>query len=227
MVSGNSWLRFEGGSEADLVEFLAKASLRQPVRVILEGETWGSGACKIVAGSPPGLDLRMVSLRGAPIGDAGIEILLSTPILAATQHLGIERCGLSDHDVELLAQSPLWINLRELSLCNRGGLETGPLNVIGDAGALALAASPHLGGLENLDLWNTGVGDRGLEAIVASPYLARLSSITAWGTQLSREGADRVKALAREQWERREANTRGAALCWIHSDYDERTITYG
>lgn len=224
--SDNSWLSFEGGTEADLEDFLAKAPLHRPVRVILTGEEWGLRACKIVAASPAGIDLRMISLRGASIRDAGIESLLSTPVLAPAHYLGIERCGLTDRGVELLAQLPQVNSLRELSLCNRGGIETGPLNVIGDAGARSLAASPRLSQLEKLNLWNTGVGDRGLAAIVTSPYLTRLSSITAWGTRLSREGASQVKALAQEQWESRTVNTLGAALCWIHTDYDERIITY-
>ena len=168
----------------------------------------------------------MVSLRGAPIGDSGIEILLSTPVLAPARHLGIEHCGLTDLGVEQVARSPQVKSLRELSLCNRGGIDTGPLNAIGDAGALALAASPYLSQLERLDLWNTGVGDRGLKAIITSPYLTQLSSVTAWGTRLSREGASLLKALAQEQWERRKANQPGPVLCWIYTDYDERTITY-
>ncbi len=225
MASHNSWLSFEGGTEADLENFLANAPLHRPVRVILAGEEWGPRACKLVAASPAGIDLRMVSMRGAPIGDVGVEILLGTPVLASAHYLGIERCGLTDRGVELLAQSPQVNGLRELSLCNRDGIETGPPNAIGESGARSLAASPHLSQLERLDLWNTGVGDRGLEAIVASLYLRRLSSITAWGTRLSREGASRVKALAWEQWERQEANTPGSALCWIHTDFDERIIT--
>ncbi len=36
----------------------------------------------------------------------------------------------------------------------------------------------------------------------------------------------RLKALAREQWERRNAENPGAPLCWIHTDYDECIITY-
>jgi hypothetical protein len=81
--------------------------------------------------------------------------------------LGIERYGLTDRGVESLAQSPQLDDLRELLLCNRGGIETGPLNAIGDEGA-----------------------------------------------------------LASEQWARRNAQAPGGAYCWIHTDYDERTITY-
>ena len=221
-----SWQSFEQGAEADLEDFLASASPHQPMRVILTGDEWGPGACKILAALRPGMDLRMVSLRGAPIGDSAIAILLNSPVLATAHHLGIERCGLTDRGVEHLAQSPYVKGLRELSLCNRGGIETGPLNTIGDAGAIALAASPNLSQLERLDLWNTAVGDRGLEAIVGSPHLSRLSSLTAWETRLTREGAIRLRALATAQWEQRKADTPGAALCWVHTDYDGRIITY-
>ena len=74
-----SWLSFEGGTEADLEDFLANAPLDRPARILLTGDNWGPGTCQIVAASPPGMDLRVVSLRGAPIGDSGVKILLSSP----------------------------------------------------------------------------------------------------------------------------------------------------
>jgi hypothetical protein len=170
--------------------------------------------------------LQAISLRGAPIGDPGLELLLAAPALVSAHYLGIERCGITDRGVENLAKSPQVRCLRELSLCNRAGIETGPLNVIHDEGALELAASPNLSQLQKLHLWNVEVGNQGFEALVASPYLAQLSSITAWGTRLTRAGLERVKAAAAEEWERRRVTDPGAINCWVHTDYDERVITY-
>jgi hypothetical protein len=192
----------------------------------LVGEQWGLQACHILAAAQAGIDLRAVFLRGTPLGDWGIEILASSAALAATQCLSIERCGLTDRGVQILAQSPHLTQLRELYLCNRDGIESGPLNQIGDVGALALAVSSNLSHLEKLDLWNTDVGDRGLEGLITSPNLPRLSSVNAWGTRLTPEGARHFKALASERWERHKEAAEGAVYCWIYTDYDERIITY-
>ena len=226
MAQDEPWLSFERGTEADLEQFVAKAPPGRPIRLSLAGEAWGPRAGEIIAFARSGLDLRAVFVRGAPLGDDGLGALAGSPALASVRTLGVERCGLTDQGVRWLAQSPHVNGLRELYLCNREGLETGPLNQIGDAGAVALAASPSLGQLETLDLWNTGVGDAGLEALVASAHLPRLSSLTAWKTCLTREGLSRVKAAAAKAYERRQVTLAGARYCWVHSDYDERLITY-
>jgi hypothetical protein len=225
MAQDKAWLSFERGSESDLKSFLSGAPLTRPVRIALTGEQWGTRACHIIATAPAGINLRVLFIRGAPLGDQAIEVLASSTVLAATHSLGIERCGLTDRGVEVLAQSPQLTCLRELYLCNRDGIESGPLNEIGDVGALALA-SANLSYLEKLDLWNTRVSDQGLESLIASPNLLRLSSVTAWGTRLTPEGARRFRALAAERWERRKDTAKGATYCSIYTDYDERLITY-
>jgi Leucine Rich repeat len=226
MKPDDPWLRFEAGTLAALELFLNGAFRDHPVRVILDGDHWGPAACRILAAAPAGIDLRVISLRGAPIGDAGIRVLARAGVLDSVRSLAIERCGLTDLGVQALANSPHLSQLGELFLCNRHGIETGPLNRIGDAGAMVLAASPYLGQLEKLDLWNTQVGDRGLEALVLSPQLSRLSSLTAWETRLTQVGAHRLKDLAKERWERSRRLTPVPVYCWIYTDYDERIITY-
>jgi len=226
MTGDRPWLRFESGEEADLAAFLKGADAEHPVRVVLRGEQWGTRACEILAGACPEIDLRVMYLRGTCIGDAGIDILTSSAVLKSVRSLGVERCGLSNRGVECLAQCPSLHNLRELYLCNRVGIETGRLNEIGDGGAIALAASVHLSYLETLDLWHTSVGNQGLEAIVSSPYLAQLSSVIAWETQLTQEGSYRIKAMAKERRQREPGNAGGRMSCYIHTDYDERVITY-
>ena len=222
MTQDNTWLRFEQGSKAELELFLHSAVPNRPVRVILAEEHWGARACSLLAGARSGMDLQVLMLRGTAIGDDGIEVLAHSTVLASLRCLGVERCGLTDRGIQILAQSPHLSNLRELYLCNRAGIETGLLNVIGDTGAMALAASLQLGHLEKLDLWNTGVGDHGFAAIVASPHLSRLSSVTAWGTRLTREGAQRFREVATERWENSKDKGQGVAYCWIYTDYDER-----
>jgi hypothetical protein len=112
--------------------------------------------------------------------------------------------------------------LQTLCLCNRDGIESGPLNTIGDAGAIGLASTPNLPGLVDLDLWNTQVGDVGFEAIVNSPRLPRLMSVIAWGTRLTSDGAKKVNVIASEKW-----RSPGAApYCSFHTDWDQRNITW-
>jgi Leucine-rich repeat (LRR) protein len=50
-------------------------------------------------------------------------------------------------------------------------------NFIGDRGARALAASPHLARLTTLDLSVNDIRDAGAEALANSPYLTRLTSL--------------------------------------------------
>jgi hypothetical protein len=226
MKPDNPWLSFENGTLADLELFLSAALADYPIRVLLNGEDWGLTACQILAATPPGIDLRVLFLRGTLLGDGGIQVLASAKVLESVRSLAIERCGLTDLGVQALANSPYLSQLGELYLCNRHGVETGPLNQIGDPGAMALAASPNLGQLDKLDLWNTQVGDRGLEAIVLSPRLARLSSLTAWETRLTPQGARRLKTLVKERWENRQKLVSAPAYCWIFTDYDQRIITY-
>jgi hypothetical protein len=226
MTSDNAWLRFECGTEAELETFLARAPGTRPVRVILEGQTWGPSACAIVPVVRPDLDLRVVFMRGAAIGDEGVAALAPSAALATVHTLALERCGLTDLGVRLLAQSPHLSHLRELYLGNRQGIETGPLNEIGDDSGLAVARSRTLGRLETLDFAYTRVGDAGLEALIASPYLSRLSSVNAWGTRLTREGSRRVAALAEERRQRARENAEPMVHFWMFTDYDERIITY-
>ena len=219
-------MRFEQGANADLERFLSGLQPKHPLRVILEGEHWDAEAGRLLASAPAGMNFRFLSVRGAPFGDEGIALLAAAPMLASVQTLCLERCGITDAGVAQLAASPYVRELRQLFLCNRAGVETGFPNTIGESGALALAMSPNLGRLEELDLWNTSVGDRGVETLIASPNLWRLSQLTVWATRLTEEGANRAKALVMEQWERTRDSARPRTICSIHTDYDERSISY-
>lgn len=207
----NKFVRFEQGTAADLEQFISGI-----LPYHLAGAFLGS--------APSDTDLHFLSFRGAAIGDAGIQILVASPLFVSVDTLCIECCGLSDVGVQFLASSPYVTNLRKLYLCNRVGV-VGIANEISDTGAMALAASPYLEQLKELDLWKTNVGDAGMEALILSPHLSHLSSVTAWETRLTKEGAARIKELSRQRW----AHQKGATViysCTIHTNYDERVITY-
>jgi hypothetical protein len=215
----------KGATEADLENFLNEAPPDLPLRVSLDGDHWDSTAGHLLA-SRPELRFHTLFLRGMRLGDEGMKAMISSPAFASVTRLSVERCGITDRSVCALAQSPHAENLKELYLCNRQGIETGLLNEMGDTGAKALANSPRLAQLVEIDLWNTGVSDAGVKALVTSPYLTSLSTLTVWGTRLTREGAAEVKDLADKRWKQREAEgERFPPFCWLHTDYDERTLT--
>jgi hypothetical protein len=226
MTLDTPWQSFGPGTEADLEKFLADASLDPPIQVSLGGNHWSPEAGRILA-SHPELNIQVLFLRGTLIRDEGIEALISSPMMASVKLLSMEQCGITNRGVCALARSPYTGNLEELYLCNRWGIESGSPNEVGDSGAKALAETPNLSGLTEIDLWNTGVGDEGVEALVTSPYLTRLSTLTVWETRLTDAGTKRIKALAFERWKRREAEGETfPPLCWLHTDYDERIIEY-
>ncbi len=66
-------------------------------------------------------------------------------------------------------------------------------NRLGEGGARALAASPHLGNLRKLALGATAIGDGGAQALAASPFLANLAELRLGVNDI---GDESVRALA-------------------------------
>ena len=111
--------------------------------------------------------------------------------------------GARDH-MSALARSPYLARLKALGLHGQpndftpsdfSDCDPGPcwLAPIGDVGARALAASPHLGGLTALDLGYNEVGDAGAQALAACPGLAGLTELD---LSLNRIGDGGARALA-------------------------------
>jgi hypothetical protein len=57
-------------------------------------------------------------------------------------------------------------------------------NQIGDEGASALAASPRISQLRQLNMGGCGIGEKGARALVASPYLNRLQWLNLYDTPI-------------------------------------------
>jgi hypothetical protein len=83
--------------------------------------------------------------------------------------------------------------------------------VLGDAGAAALAASPHLGGVRSLDVSRNDVGEAGAAAILAAPWPLETLELGWSGTYRGRELARAIIASRRPPTLR----TLGLALRWI------------
>jgi len=66
-------------------------------------------------------------------------------------------------------------------------------NRLGDAGAAALADSPHLRGLIHLDLAQNTLEDAGAEALAASPHLGGLIYLNLFGNVISAPAQKRLR----------------------------------
>lgn len=109
-----------------------------------------------------------------------------------TRRLELRDHPLSAETVRALAASPALAEVRDLRLWACG---------VGEAGALALAASPNVAQLERLELAyhpSRPVGDAGVRALSGSPHLAGL---TALGLYLDDLSDDAVEAIVDSDWE--------------------------
>ena len=103
------------------------------------------------------------------IGDEGCQELARTEHLSGLTRLGLAQ-GLTDEGAKAIAESSVFGNLEKLGLAN---------NAIGDDGVIALANSPHLHKLVELDLsYNTGIGAQGLRALAFTERLPSLQKLT-------------------------------------------------
>lgn len=128
------------------------------------GDGAGRAVAEALAGNRRAGRLERLSLCGASSTWVGIEGFLALGEAAFLENLialNLQYIPAGPAGWEALAQWPLG-NLRRLSLAWHGG---------GDAGAAALAASPHLANLEELHLGYNGIGQAGVAALARAPWL--------------------------------------------------------
>jgi hypothetical protein len=92
---------------------------------------------------------------------------------------GLRVNGLTMHGARRLARRPFLAGITSLGV--RGDL--------GDAGVVALAASPHLSSLRCLELGSNYLQDAGVQALVSSPHLANLTRLSLSFTAVGSPGA--------------------------------------
>lgn len=112
---------------------------------------------------------------------------------------GLQVLDPSVEDVIRLAASPVlgWLNALALGPDSWTGNAE-----IGDDGARALAASPHLGRLRSLELSDTAIGPTGVRALAATPGLGRLTSLQLLGfdcTTGNHIGDEGARAIAESE----------------------------
>jgi len=133
-----------------------------------------------------------LGLQANPLGPAGVVAILTSPHLSKVAALDLARTGctpaalevvpavadrltalnlagndLGDLGVQHLCRWPL-AALRDLDLSRAG---------IGDDGAAALAATPHLAGLRRLALNGNRMTEAGKRRLAESPYLKRIHAL--------------------------------------------------
>jgi uncharacterized protein (TIGR02996 family) len=113
--------------------------------------------------------VRELSLCGAELGTGGLHILLRSPHLGRLRALDLSFNGLTDSGVRRLAGCRSIAKLTHLYLNDNVHLS--------GAGMSALAASPHLAALRELDVSANRIGDTGLTALARSRTLARLHTL--------------------------------------------------
>ena len=79
--------------------------------------------------------------------------------------------------MEALGAANRFPHLRVLSIRN---------NLIGDAGAIALAKAPQMETLEELNLRSNKIGDAGAKALLDSPHFEKLKSLDLTHNKMSR-----------------------------------------
>jgi uncharacterized protein (TIGR02996 family) len=146
-----------------------------------DGDGWDSSAItaasvKALVNSPHLANLTRLSLLwNFQVGDNGVRAIVASPHLKRLTHLDLSGTGLTDAGVRTLARSPFLERLTTLRLWHNSEL--------GDAAAQALASSPHVGNLRELDLrgwreaWTNGIGDAGALALANSPHLDGLRQL--------------------------------------------------
>ncbi|MEL6181607.1 MAG: hypothetical protein AAFS10_21795 [Myxococcota bacterium] len=138
-----------------------------------------------------GPELRTLELSGNPaIRDDGIQALAQTSTALGITALHLNNCNLGPKGLEALLKAPMLQSVVWLDLCGNSigvkgarllGQRLGKLpslkrlslmsSRMGPQGAVALADSPHLGGLEQLDVRFRDIGREGARALAQAPAL--------------------------------------------------------
>ena len=127
-------------------------------------------------------DRRIVELQvaGSKIGDEGLQMLLTHPVLAGVRELGLTNCGLTAAGVRVLAESNYHPPVPGLSL---------GWSPIGDEGIAELIRWPGLSRIQSLMLNNTQIGDAGAALLAGCESLRALRKLWLGGNQIGPQGA--------------------------------------
>jgi uncharacterized protein (TIGR02996 family) len=160
--------------------------------------TWGA---HVVADASLA-ELRLLDLRAAFYGDAGVAALGQSKHLTQLVSLDLSNTAITNKALEALAGWPGLSGVRALNLGDNRQITARGLipmlksphfrphylglggTAVGDEGAKALAAWPGLADLIVLDLFTTELGEAGLAALADSPHWRDLRYLTVLGPVL-------------------------------------------
>ncbi|MDY3552787.1 TIGR02996 domain-containing protein [Gemmata sp. JC717] len=150
----------------------------------------GPEGLSALGASPRLAGLRALGLAGCDtVGDRGLRSMLAAPHLTKLDRLDLRSTGLTADGVRALVAAPVTARLTALRLGGRDRLT--------DDAVRALARSPNVRNLEELDLEQTGAtapGDEAARELAGSEALAALNALTVRGWRLTDRGSDALRA---------------------------------
>jgi uncharacterized protein (TIGR02996 family) len=180
--------------------------------LLLHYNDLGDEAVVALAGSPHLARLAELYLSGTGLGDAGVIALARSPYLGRLTDLDLRDNTVGDAGATALAGARRLGALTTLYLVNNrvgpagaAALARAPVvmprlarlyinyNPVENDGACALAGSPHVVGLRDLDLRHCGIRDRGALALAGSPSLEGLELLWLGGNRIRVETLNRIR----------------------------------
>jgi len=140
----------------------------------------------LAARLPP---LRKLTLGCNVLRDEGARLVAKSAKLAGLRELDLGDCELTEEAASLLASSRHLAGLTMLQLGNE--IEGG--NAIGDEGLEAIANSPNMANLMELDVGDNAITADGVRALLESPLIRHLYALNLSSNAIGTEG---VKQLA-------------------------------
>jgi uncharacterized protein (TIGR02996 family) len=213
-LAGVRELRLRESAHEDLMlEHLARCPAWPSLEELdLEHGMFRPPGLRVFARSPLLSSLQALSLARCGIGDAGLRELIRSPHIAGLRRLRLSDNGLTSRVMKALVEYP-WEHLERLDLADNALTGAGVRHLAGsprlatlraldlaanheirDDGAVALAESPNLGALCDLDLGWLNLRCRGLAVLAGASWLPRIRRLRWCGFRTGRAGLEILSA---------------------------------
>jgi uncharacterized protein (TIGR02996 family) len=164
----------------DGVRALANSETLRLTSLDLSANAIDPECVRVLCASPLAGALEALEVHTNPVGDAGLELLLRSGLLARvlkrSHALDLHSMLLNPASAEALAGAALLDGVIQLNVSG---------NNFGNDGARALSESEHTGRLHSLSLAGNGVSDAGGIELLTSPFFGRLEVLDVSNNQFS------------------------------------------